>query len=57
MKKITDDIPTDLIQIGEYHIGEYDKDTLWIENAKGEGMTVDKNFLIIPISHKFRNEF
>lgn len=57
MKKITDDIPEDLIQIGEYRIGEYDADTLWIENMEGEGMTVDKDFLIIPLSHKFRNEF
>ena len=57
MKKITDDIPTDLIQIGEYSIGEYDKDTLWIQNMDGEGMTTDKNFLIIPLTHKFKNEF
>ena len=57
MKKITDDIPKNLIQIGEYLIGEYDKDTLWIENLEGEGITTNKNFLIIPISHKFMNEF
>lgn len=56
-KKITDQIPTDLIQIGEYRIGEYDKDTLWIENMDGEGMTTGKEFLIIPLTHKFRNEF
>lgn len=57
MKKITDDIPTGLIKIGEYYIGEYNEDTLWIENEMGEGMTVEKNFLIIPLTHKFKNEF
>ena len=56
-EKIYDNIPTNLIKIGEYYIGEYDKNTLWIENAEGEGMTTDKSFLIIPLVHKFRNEF
>jgi hypothetical protein len=55
--KITEKIPNNLIKIGEYYIGEYDENTLWIENGDGEGMTHSKNFLIIPITHCFRNKF
>jgi len=57
MKRIIDTLPKHMIKIGEYHIGEMEDGKLWIENMDGEGMATNKEFLIIPITHKFKNEY